>query len=66
MTKIKHAVSPIAIILKYFSINCLMPGPNFHIRNATKKNLAPRLTNEAIKNIRRFISNTPDVTVKTL
>jgi hypothetical protein len=52
--------------LKYFSKNCLIPGPNFQISQATKKNLAPRLTNDAIKNIKRFISNTPDVTVNTL
>ena len=66
MTKIKHAVSPIAIILKYFSINCLIPGPNFQMSHAIKKNLAPRLINDATENSIRFISNTPEAIVKIL
>ena len=66
MTKIKHAVSPIAIILKYFSINCLIPGPNFQMSHAIKKNLAPRLINDATENSKRFISNTPEAIVKIL
>ena len=66
MPPIKQAVNPNASMLKYFSKNRLIPGPNFQISQATKKNRAPRLTTDAIKNIIRFISNTPAVTVNTL
>jgi len=34
--------------------------------HATRKNRAPRLINDAIKNITRLISKTPEVTVNTL
>jgi hypothetical protein len=64
--KIIKAVNPNASKLKYLSINFLMPGPNFHISQETKKNLALLLINEANKNMNTFIWNTPEVIVKTL
>jgi hypothetical protein len=52
--------------LKYLSIKLFICGPNFQIRPATRKNLAPRLIKDAIINIGKKILKAPAVIVKTL
>lgn len=52
--------------LKYLSIKALIGAPNFQIRPATRKNLKPRLTNEAITKTGKLISHTPAKIVKSL
>jgi len=52
--------------LKYFSINDLMPGPNFLKRAATAKKRRERLTVEAIIKRGRFNLNTPEAIVNIL
>lgn len=63
---INITVNPIASQLKYLSMKLLICGPNRQIRNATKKNLAPRLTMEAKRNIGKFIKKAPAEIVNTL
>ena len=53
-------MNAIASQLKYLSIKDFICGPYFQIKNATKKNLAPRLIKEAIINIPKWILNAPD------
>jgi hypothetical protein len=57
---ISKTVNAIASQLKYLSINDFICGPNFHIKKATRKNLAPRLITDATMNIRILILNAPD------
>ena len=53
-------------ILKYFSINSFIEGPNFQKSAATPKNRSERLMAEARTNSGKFILNTPEAMVKTL
>lgn len=63
---ISKAVNTRARILKYLSMKFLIFSPNFQMRNATKKNLAPRLTTEANMNIGILMLNIPEVMVNNL
>ena len=63
---ISSAVNNMANLLKYLSIKTCMGLPYFQIRTLTKKNLAERLSVEAIMNMIKLTSNAPAETVKTL
>ena len=63
---INRTVNAIASQLKYLSINNFICGPNFQIKAATRKNLAPLLIIEAIMNITILILKAPEDIVITL
>ena len=63
---IKSAVNAIATQLKYLSMKVFIWGPNFQIKNATRKNLAPLLTADAKINKGRLINTDPDEIAITL
>ena len=53
-------------MLKYLSMNDFIGSPNFHINPATRKKRADLLIVDAIKKLKRFISNAPAEIVKIL
>ena len=59
-------VNKIASKLKYFSIKELILSPNININDPSKKNLALRLSADAIININKLILNVPDDIVMSL
>ena len=59
-------VNKIASKLKYFSIKKRIFSPKIYINVASKKNLALRLSIDAIINIKKFILNVPDDIVISL
>ena len=63
---IKRKVNSIARRLKYFSIKNAMLLPKTFIKDASKKNLALLLINDANKNIPKLILNVPDERVINL
>ena len=63
---IKKSVNKIASILKYFSIYKRIFSPKTHISVANKKNLALRLTIDAIINIKKLILKVPEDIVISL
>ena len=63
---IKKSVNKIASILKYFSIYERIFSPKTHISVASKKNLALRLTIDAIINIKKLILKVPEDIVISL
>ena len=63
---IKKSVNKIASILKYLSIYKRIFSPKTHISVASKKNLALRLTIDAIINIKKLILKVPEDIVISL
>ena len=63
---ISNTVKAIANRLKYLSMNDLIGAPNFHINHPMRKNLSPRLMIDAMVNIIKSMSNTPEVIVNNL
>ena len=63
---IKKSVNKIASILKYLSIYERIFSPKTHINVASKKNLALRLTIDAIINIKKLILKVPADIVMSL
>ena len=59
-------VNKITSKLKYFSIKKRIFSPNTNINAPNKKNLALRLSVDAIINIKKFILNVPDDIVMSL
>ena len=59
-------VNKITSKLKYFSIKKRIFSPNININVPNKKNLALRLSVDAIINIKKFILNVPDDIVMSL
>jgi hypothetical protein len=63
---IRQETAPKATQLKYLSINFFIPGPPFQISKDISKYLVPQLIIDSIKNINRFKSKAPEVTLKFL
>ena len=62
----KRIVNKIASKLKYFSIKKRILSPKIYINVANKKNLALRLSIDAIMNIKKLILKVPDDIVMSL